>query len=220
MNPTEDARYAFYKLANRYLTGEASSQERQQMVEQLKNSELKALFEEMRASWELELREPCPYDTEAAVERLAAITGHRQQPATRRASFLNRCRRGWRPALLVACLVVSVGVLVVGLQKTPGRAVADSGAWVERTTDGTERLAITLRDGTRITLNANGSLVYPNDFGPYARVVKLSGEAFFDVARDTARPFVVETDSLRIRVLGTRFNVRALGNRPEMDQYL
>lgn len=221
MHATEDAHSAFYKLANRYLTGEASGRERQLMVEQLKNPELKTMFEEMRSSWDLDPLEPeYRYDVEAAAGRLAAITG--RKPTARGASasvFWNRCRRGWRPALLAACLAVSAGILFVGLQKAPPHAMAGGVSWVERTTGSAERLAVTLRDGTKITLNANGALVYPDDFSPYARVVKLSGEAFFDVARDAARPFVVETDSLRITVLGTRFNVRAFGDgtKPEVS---
>lgn len=74
-------------------------------------------------------------------------------------------------------------------------------------------------DGTRVTLNSGSSLVYPPAFGPYTRIVRLTGEAYFDVSPDAAKPFIVETSTLRITVLGTRFNVRAFadGSKPEVS---
>lgn len=69
---------------------------------------------------------------------------------------------------------------------------------------------ITLADGTRIWLNAESQLEYPETFeGQERRLVHLKGEAYFEVAKDTAHPFIVETDLLETQVLGTSFNVRA-----------
>lgn len=66
-----------------------------------------------------------------------------------------------------------------------------------------------LEDGTRIQLNSESELKYPVCFGENSRKVILSGQAYFKVARDTARPFVVETDHMDIRVCGTSFDVMA-----------
>jgi ferric-dicitrate binding protein FerR (iron transport regulator) len=68
---------------------------------------------------------------------------------------------------------------------------------------------LTLSDGSRVHLNARASLRYPEEFRGEAREVYLSGEAWFEVAADSARPFVVVTDDARVRVYGTRFNVDA-----------
>lgn len=72
-----------------------------------------------------------------------------------------------------------------------------------------QRMQMTLADGTRVRLNAGTTLEYPVVFAREARRVKLSGEAFFEVAHDAEHPFVVETFASDIRVLGTAFNVRA-----------
>lgn len=66
-----------------------------------------------------------------------------------------------------------------------------------------------LPDGTRVHLNAGSRLVYPEFFADKVREVFLVGEAFFDVENDQDKPFVVQTTDIRIRVLGTRFNVSA-----------
>lgn len=64
-----------------------------------------------------------------------------------------------------------------------------------------------LSDGTRIWLNANSTLKYPVTFPSTERRVQLSGEAYFEVAKNQEAPFYVETRGMNIKVLGTHFNV-------------
>ena len=66
---------------------------------------------------------------------------------------------------------------------------------------------ITLGDGTQVWLNAESELSYPVVFAGGRREVELRGEAYFEVARDAARPFIVKTAAMDVRVLGTSFNV-------------
>ncbi len=68
---------------------------------------------------------------------------------------------------------------------------------------------VTLSDGSTVKLNANTRMEYPESFDTNIRKVKLSGEAFFEVKRDTLRPFFIETTNASIEVLGTSFNVSA-----------
>ena len=68
---------------------------------------------------------------------------------------------------------------------------------------------ITLEDGTTVSLNYMAGLYYPKHFNHNKRKIKLEGNAFFDVARDESKPFVVETPLSMVQVLGTSFNVDA-----------
>ena len=68
---------------------------------------------------------------------------------------------------------------------------------------------IILADGTRVWLNSASKLTFPPYFTGAERRVTLSGEAFFDVAHDDKKPFIVETARMDVKVLGTRFNVNA-----------
>lgn len=77
-----------------------------------------------------------------------------------------------------------------------------------------------LADGTRIWMNSESKLIAPSIFGQNERVVKLTGEAFFEVAKDKKRPFRVEVDGQQIEVLGTSFNVRAYANSSEIETTL
>lgn len=70
---------------------------------------------------------------------------------------------------------------------------------------------IVLADGTRVWLNSDSRLEFPAAFGSRERVVKLAGEAYFDVKHDAECPFRVQTDQATIQVLGTSFNVNTYG---------
>jgi ferric-dicitrate binding protein FerR (iron transport regulator) len=73
-----------------------------------------------------------------------------------------------------------------------------------------QRAALQLSDGTRITLGVDSRLRYPESFAAgRTREVYLDGEAYFEVAHDAARPFLVHSKNTVTRVLGTRFGVRA-----------
>lgn len=80
---------------------------------------------------------------------------------------------------------------------------------------------ITLEDGTKITLNASSRIIYPHSFEDSSkREVILIGEAFFDVAKNPKKPFVIHTPRMEISVLGTAFNVRDYENETNAETAL
>lgn len=68
---------------------------------------------------------------------------------------------------------------------------------------------VVLQDGTEVIMNADSKLTFPTRFSGTERVVLLEGEAYFKVAKNPAMPFLVKTDKINTRALGTEFNVRA-----------
>ena len=68
---------------------------------------------------------------------------------------------------------------------------------------------ITLSDGTQVHLNAGSTLLYPENFTEGKRIVFLTGEANFNVARDPERPFIVKSSHMDVRALGTMFCVQS-----------
>lgn len=79
---------------------------------------------------------------------------------------------------------------------------------------------VVLADGTKVWLNSASRLIYPQSFMGKERRVVLSGEAFFDVAHDAERPFIVETSRMNVKVLGTRFNVNDYDDNEEVSTTL
>jgi transmembrane sensor len=107
-----------------------------------------------------------------------------------------------RPILAGAMLTAAAAVAVILWQGRPQNHFQNI------TSPVAHRQEITLADGSRVELNAGTALTV--ELAPDVRRVRLSGgEAFFQVSKDPARPFLVETPSGTVRVTGTRFNVRS-----------
>lgn len=73
---------------------------------------------------------------------------------------------------------------------------------------------VELSDGTRVWLNAASSITYPVTFNGKERIVSLTGEAYFEVVHNAAKPFRIKVGDLQIEDLGTSFNVNAYGDEP------
>jgi transmembrane sensor len=74
-----------------------------------------------------------------------------------------------------------------------------------------QKLSVTLPDGTIVWLNSESVLRFPENFKGQLRELKFSGEAYFSVAKDASKPFIISTEKTKIQVLGTKFNLRAMG---------
>lgn len=83
-----------------------------------------------------------------------------------------------------------------------------------------KNIELLLADGSRIYLNRDSKLTYPKEFGRNNRKVSLRGEAFFDIAPDASRPFIIDAGKASVRVLGTSFNVMTDNGHNEVEVYV
>ena len=81
--------------------------------------------------------------------------------------------------------------------------------YIEKSNPRGQKLSIFLSDGSKVILNSESKLTYPEEFTENARTLYLEGEAFFEVAHDKDRPFTVTSGTIATTALGTSFNVRA-----------
>ena len=79
---------------------------------------------------------------------------------------------------------------------------------------------VTLDDGTQVWLNSESSLVFPVRFGDGPREVTVTGEAYFDVAHDASRRFVVHADTVSVSVYGTAFNISSYADEGAIETTL
>jgi hypothetical protein len=79
---------------------------------------------------------------------------------------------------------------------------------------------VILPDGTKVWLNAASSLKFPTAFASNQRSVELIGEAYFEVTKNTAKPFMVKVDKMQVKVLGTHFNIMAYSDEAEIKTTL
>jgi ferric-dicitrate binding protein FerR (iron transport regulator) len=107
---------------------------------------------------------------------------------------------------------------VVKNQDTRQESVVDTGEKFKAISNNqTASKKVTLSDGSTIWLSGNSTIKHAASFKPHIREVYLDGEAFFDVKRDTLRPFVVYSSQLTTRVLGTSFTIRAYQQDPRIE---
>lgn len=110
------------------------------------------------------------------------------------------------------------GILVYSM--TGKHNTQDMGAYNTLRTPRGGQFLIVLQDGSRAWLNAASELRFPLDFGSSSRHVDLKGEAYFEIAKDPKRPFLVNSIKQQIEVLGTHFNVNAYSDEPTVKTTL
>jgi transmembrane sensor len=137
-------------------------------------------------------------------------------PSTEETPITERRSGLLRKALFIVPILAAVSILVWLFSKparNPAAPLAKEmpipAAGSEIFTNSGSRTHLTLPDGTLVWLNAGSRIHYEKNFGATIREVQLIGEAFFDVAPNASKPFVIHTRSVDIRVLGTSFNIKS-----------
>ncbi len=190
-----------YSALNRYLSGNASE------------VEIKELFDWVEASAENK-------NTFIQYKKIWALTNQLDRDITngnfqRFKKKINKSRRfsliykrfGYAAAIL---LVLSLGTFLYHFipsenKKPPIAYQADTRIEVPAG----QMSKVVLPDGTIVQLNSGTILTYAANFNSGERTLKLDGEAFFEVAKDTSHPFLVKTRTLDFKVYGTSFNIQA-----------
>jgi ferric-dicitrate binding protein FerR (iron transport regulator) len=184
----------------KYFQGELSRDERIELLRRLDaDAALKTAF--IRHQNLLALLEFAPAEGDrekAQADYVTFIAGHKRK-STRQILL-----RTLRYAAAIMCLTVGTWVAASLYFSDDGTAtVAMQTLYVPAG----QRLSLTLADGSVVWLNSRTTLTYPAGFKGNERHVTLEGEAWFDVAKDTRRPFVVSSGNVNVKVLGTSFNV-------------
>lgn len=118
--------------------------------------------------------------------------------------------RRWRQYAAAVMLVIATSVITQMVNEQPVKNVSPE--WIEFYVPYGDCRQVTLADGSDVWVNAGSLLIYPAEFTANARMIYLSGEARFQVARNPNKPFIVGTNHLDIEALGTIFSVKAYPN--------
>ncbi len=185
------------QLITKYLSEQASPDERQ-TLEVWRNTkpENEAHFQQMAQAWEASAFQESTFtpNIEVALSKVHdQIAGDKRQKVRR--------LRTW--AIIIAAAIT----LLAGLGYVFTQGSDDQ--WTTVTMASHESGEVTLPDGSIVSLREGSQLRYPAHFAPDKREVTLLGEAFFEVARDSTRPFTILTEDVITQVLGTSFLVEA-----------
>lgn len=186
----------------KYFNEELSSTERVQFLHEVDSNEtLKKQFVEYQNLYALLNLSPQIENRKIGKQKYDRFV-HQKQNRILRNLWLGRI--SYAAAILI--LVVSSSLLTLWYTQNE-EVVFVANEMNTLYTPAGQRACLVLQDGTEVWLNAKSKLVYPAQFTGEERRVKVEGEAFFNVAKDSVKPFIVSAMDVDMKVLGTQFNV-------------
>lgn len=192
---------------------EISVEENEKLMRWADNPECQSILEDLNTLWQKvqEKSEDYTPDKEYYWKELSARMNKdsREEKATPRKMI--SFQRLYQYAA-VACIVLMVSI---GLSYYWGTNAGRKPETEQVYTCMNGKSKVFLPDGTEVWLHGNTTLAYGDDFQDHNRLVRVSGEAYFEVTRDEQKPFIVQTEGMRIVVHGTKFNVDSPENAPE-----
>ena len=223
MDNNQSLRTDLHEAWVRYLNDAYTCEDLVTMLDAIKDIDNHQEFDDVfNREWEMTMKEPSPtseekkeeYRREAArllteYERKYRVQNDMQPQPQIRSALQTSTRFRW---IYYAAAVLLLGLLIpvayrLWKPKTDTEQVMVQ--YKETVTQRGEIQTFFLPDQTKVTLNTESRILYPDVFDGDERTVELHGEALFDVVSDAERPFIVKTKSMNIKVLGTVFDVNA-----------
>jgi transmembrane sensor len=208
-----------WNLLAKFLAGETGAEENAAIGKWMgKSPENRTLFGKLKSDWKIMDNMNKQFNVDNAWNkvygRIAAHDGIAGTISTE--TGIVQHRKFWLTPFRVAAsllLIAAVGVAVVFITGRNQRISVS-------TASNDRQRSIILPDGSTIFMNANTHLSYAKDFGQKVREVTLSGEAFFEVAPDKTKPFMIHANDADIKVVGTSFNIDTRNRDKGVEVYV
>jgi len=190
----------------RYLAGECNPEEKRVIFDLVKNNpEYRKVYDQLSKTWEFisPKADSTIFDVDSAWNKLNSRIAQPSAPVRnlKPVHKTGDVRKLYKYAIRIAAVFL-IGLAVFQLVNTGNR--------LETLASGKDLPAsLSLEDGSSVFLNSSSVIKYHQKFGDQSREVYFWGEAFFEVASDPTRPFIIESGETRVKVLGTSFNVKA-----------
>jgi ferric-dicitrate binding protein FerR (iron transport regulator) len=198
-------------LIVKYNQGSLSREENQQLLEWIKlNAEHQQHFDDTQKVWQ-KSQDPAAEIDFNTEQEWVKLTNHIQplpiqknpeKDAPAKVKYL----KPWLWGSLAAAVALFLVAYIVLFQ---GTSVQDENKFVSKSSGNNGKHQYRLPDGSVVWLNENSTIRYPEKFDPRRREVYLTGEAFFEVAKDPSKPFIIHGNRTIIQVLGTSFNLKS-----------
>lgn len=193
----------FWYIFTRYLSKESSLEENEELKDIISSvPKYKVIFEQYSPIWNDKTNnQEWRFDKEKIKNRVF------ENIKSENLSPVNYSIPRWSYAAIILFMICTVYVVYNFITKTDQPIVPIT---ITKSTADNQRAMFTLIDGTEVWLRGNSSITYNEELAiDGVRSVQLTGEAYFNVAKNPDLPFIVVTGEVSTRVLGTKFNVRA-----------
>jgi ferric-dicitrate binding protein FerR (iron transport regulator) len=199
------------ELVVKYLSGNCSESEKSEMEQWLAISvQNREKFENLKSVWmHSAKRDAIVFDVEAALSKVNARIGQYELSTKFLPSGKSAFRQYARLAMAVAAVFIA-GIVSVHVYNLSNQQDIIT---VEAATNKSQ--VVELPDGTKVFLNADAKISYPEAFSKTNRKVSFDGEAYFEVTPDKSKPFIITATNIGVEVLGTTFNLKAISKSNE-----
>lgn len=194
----------FQAILERYLSGKASEREIQMIEKWYQNME--------RRTGETGVEDESALEKRYLTKIMNQVGNTRSLPAVRTSNVFSKHRYLLGIAASALLVVASLFLLPDDVAEIKDPEIADESAvlsWEKFTNESTLVQEYLLPDNSRVTLEPNSSLRYSPDFNVTLREVQLEGQGFFEVVPCKTKPFLVYTNGVTTKVLGTSFTIRS-----------
>lgn len=197
------------KIILKFLRGECNEQELQAIKSHIDQSDEAAeeLFKLRQTYRMLEAERMSDAEVNAAYNRLNERLSQKVQARKAEIRHIKMRRIASVAASIVA--VVAIGVVLLWHRGNSNMLVAQA--------PDDSVIQVSLIDGTKVWLHNGAKLRYPKSFNNSVRKVELQGEGYFEVAKDRIHPFLVQGNSIKVKVLGTKFAFKATGKSSQVN---
>ncbi len=189
----------------KYLEGRASEDEQQRLLKWVRNKENRLIFNNHRLEWKNSLKkDQLPVGSKEVWNKIQTQLLQRGSDKWRKSKKIQHFLK----VAAIIFFIINIGGLAFILssrnnsQKYFTSVIAENG----------QISKIELPDGSMVWLNSGSKITYNNNFALENRNVNLDGEAFFQVTKNKKLPLIVNCEGLKVKVLGTHFNVMAYSN--------
>lgn len=206
--------YTHIELLDRFMKGETSLEEEQTLCAwfgALDNKEEIMTFYKLR--WEGTLEKKLSPEIQG---RMFYEIKKRMKSGEKAQEIKKKSYSLWRWLSYAAIVLICLGLGIGSHWYYMGQTVFSDPQNYVVSADKGQRASVILPDGTKVWLNSHTHLIYDTNYGMKERSVFLSGEAYFEVAKDMEHRFIVKAGSMEVEALGTAFNVKAYENDDEM----
>lgn len=190
-----------------YLAGECTPSESLRIAALIQSDEAyKHSYNQLKQLWDAPQAIPVSdtYNTDAAWEQVKTHIQEHSLKLAYQKPVRQLLSGTWLKYVsgIAAILLISFGIYFFNTSGKVHLNTLASGSQID--------MPVALSDGSNISLYKSSELKFPDKFGKTSREVYFWGEAFFEIASDPTRPFVIESGDARIKVLGTSFNVKSI----------
>lgn len=208
MEKRNSVRWLFEKYWNNTATEKETQRLRQWLIDHKEDPEAKKLFEEFEQMVDkdtlLAFNPPAGEEEKVLLQHIHNRIEKEEKDLETELHQFRPDRFKW----LIAATVSLVAGVLISLLYFSNQPLTGATMLTQQVSRG-EKASFKLPDGTRVQMNSESTITYPEKFDDDMRQVVLTGEAFFEVVRNEQKPFIVKTGDITTQVLGTSFNVKA-----------